>query len=616
MKLLSILAGLPLFYSILWGPTPVQAAEITLPDLNELPEESPVEELQLATHRPTLGAPFDPISTESSETSNGKRKWEHEQPGSSVTSERRTRLLQAQAASTSNSLSDAAAEDQDMTAWNNWVARRAIMRIITAMNDKEANIRIHDDLNLIQPSGHNSPQVFQRPKTAKDLRRLYVIKSGQVVEDLIKVYFDDFRSKTGSKEYRARHPLISTHKSVPFALANRIGDKPGGVFRVLVADISGFKHMQTHAELNSLYKTLATSLYEEHRIILQSLRIPPFGIRIMQMNLLDWLKKEIFSPDNSHPLIGILDPKKYPEWNPNSKRFPGKVGKTQAKLIRYFSQISESAKADKIVFHLLESYKGQHMVDYLALSTLSKSIREDPKEIERRLKLEPEVALMSKLTKNKAIANLRNVKITENHPDHDLLSDSCEIFNARYPETKLSRIDRRRYHPNLSLAMYIEDTPRNGNHPLRVIKSTFDESENEGPCMLSAQEVGKKFKKLARTVDYTHKLILAVLKIIQPDYDSNREEALAELIDTILGPKSGLPIVGDIKANNGIPPWEDIAHASSPLFSDTQINIINFMSAPSDTGDVKRASDFFLTSWYQDKYPDQLERLLEALKKQ
>ncbi|KAI9624818.1 hypothetical protein KEM48_008710 [Puccinia striiformis f. sp. tritici PST-130] len=487
--------------------------------------ESPVEELQLATHRPTLGAPVDPISTESSETSNGKRKWEHEQPGSSVTSERRTRLLQAQAASTSNSLSDAAAEDQDMTAWNNWVARRAIMRIITAMNDKEANIRIHDDLNLIQPSGHNSPQVFQRPKTAKDLRRLYVIKSGQVVEDLIKVYFDDFRSKTGSKEYRARHPLISTHKSVPFALANRIGDKPGGVFRVLVADISGFKHMQTHAELNSLYKTLATSLYEEHRIILQSLRIPPFGIRIMQMNLLDWLKKKIFSPDNSHPSLEF--------WT----------------LKNTLSGTQTSAKADKIVFHLLESYKGQHMeVDYLALSTLSKSIREDPKEIERRLKLEPEVALMSKLTKNKAIANLRNVKITENHPDHDLLSDSCEIFNARYPETKLSRIDRRRYHPNLSLAMYIEDTPRNGKHP--------------------AQEVGKKFKKLARTVDYTHKLILAVLKIIQPDYDSNREEALAELIDTILGPKSGLPIVGDIKANNGFP-HRSISPMHLPRYSAT-----------------------------------------------
>ncbi|KAA1139014.1 hypothetical protein PGTUg99_033766 [Puccinia graminis f. sp. tritici] len=609
MKLLHI--NLPRLSLLLWCCTIILAPNILF-DLNETPEESLVEASQPASHESIAGSSSNPIPVENSELSSRKRKLDEGQPVNSNASGKRAYLFHAVDVLSSNRIGQDGPAIPDSIVVNNWVARSAMIRIITAMNDKAADQLIRDALNLIQPLGHVETNLTRRPKLANDLRRLYVIKSGQVVEAILRGYCDDFRERIHSKNLKAKTQAVSSkHESLPFGLAMRFDQKPGKVFRVLSAR-SGLKKTQTFWDLISLYKTLAISLYEEHNNILKRLRIPPFGMRMMQTNILHWLMGEIFSPADGHPVIGTLEPDKYPNWFANI--FPGTVGDTQAKLIRYFSQAPEEANADEIVSHLLDSYLFQTKSHYLSLSAFAKSIQQDPAEAERKLQFRREVEISSKITEKAEIAALKKVKMTVNHEDRELFDYFLEDFNARLPEAKLNRVETRRYHPDLPLAMYFDKKAPLGFHSLRILKAQADETKNESSAMLDSAETNKRFQKLARAVDYTHKKILMKLEIIQPDYNHKREEALAALIDAIVKPKLGLPIISDIQANNNIPPWEDIFYASSTLFGDTQLKLLTFFSEHPDIADTKGTSDFFLTGWYQDNHPGDFKELKKALK--
>jgi hypothetical protein len=250
----------------------------------------------------------------------------------------------------------------------------------------------------------------------------------------------------------------------------------------------------------------------------------------------------------------------------------------------------------------------------LSLSALAKSIQQDPAEAERKPQFRREVEFTSKMTEKAEIIALKRVKVTVSHEDRELFDHFLEDFNARLPEAKLNRVETRRYHPDLPLAMYFCKKSPLGFQSLRILKAKADETQNESSAMLDSAETNKRFKKLARAVDYTHKKILMKLEIIQPDYNDKREEALAALIDAILKPKLGLPIISDIQANRNIPPWEDISYASSTLFGDTQLKLLTFFSEHPDTADTKATSDFFLTGWYQDNHPSEFKKLRKALK--
>jgi hypothetical protein len=126
----------------------------------------------------------------------------------------------------------------------------------------------------------------------------------------------------------------------------------GKVFRVMRGS-SG--KTQGSTALGILYKFLIGWIYFQHEELLNrsDLDIPVFAYRLQQQELLSWLEKEIFEPDNSLPIVGLVS--SYPlRWQDE------KIGPTQTILIRYFSQDErEEISAPTTATELLNEFYAQ-----------------------------------------------------------------------------------------------------------------------------------------------------------------------------------------------------------------------------------------------------------------
>jgi hypothetical protein len=239
---------------------------------------------------------------------------------------------------------------------------------------------------------------------------------------------------------------------------------------------------------------------------------------------------------------------------------------------------------------------------------------EDPQEIVREREFDRKVALITTLADDFRIGTFRRQHISPTHKDYALFSTNFLQFEARYPRTNFKRCEKRRYHPDLPLAMYYYIEVPNGFRTLRILKFLPAASKSDQILQVDSDAVYQLFRRLARTIDHIHLKILNELEITAQEAIRNkREVVLGALIEEILEPKVGFPIVGNIKVNADVPPWEDATYASSMVFGKVQLKFIKYFSEPQETEDVKGAAALFLASWYRDNHPTEFASCIEAL---
>ncbi|KAH9460539.1 hypothetical protein Pst134EB_008711 [Puccinia striiformis f. sp. tritici] len=592
------LQRLPFLCSLLWCLAVVSTTNTAF-DLNKPPEEvSPEAHPQLPCYESESTIP--PIPIGSSAPSAEKRKCSLKLPVGGATSVKRACMFHAQGASSSTVSSQDLPEGRypiSMTKENR-NAIDSLFRILTSTEEgPKDNARLPVNLDPIQQPTVAHPNLICRVKPVDLPQRNSVLGSGQVVEALIKKYYDSFCERIDSQLFKASHTLIRhRHSWLPIALAKRLDDEPGSVLRVLSAR-SQEKLVQTAADINALYKILATAVYEKHMEFLRSLQAPMCGVRIMQTDLLDWIDRQIFSPRDSLPVIDTIGPEQHTNWGAETGHFPGPIGATQEALIRYFTQSYPDARPSDLVNHLLETYR---------------SINIYPEEVVRKRQFARKVALITNLADDSEISTFRRQHITPKHEDYSLFSPFFLQFEVRFPKTNFKRCEKRRYHPDLSMAMFYYDEA--GLTTFRVLKVLHGRTEQS--FLVSFDSSYQMFRRLARAMDHIHVKILHELESIEHKSMWNkRTGALGALIEEILQPKVGFPIMGDVKVNNNLPPWEDREYLFSTVFGETQLNFIKYFSERPETEDAKGAVAFFLASWYQDNHLDEFNSLIEALEK-
>ncbi|KAA1139071.1 hypothetical protein PGTUg99_035339 [Puccinia graminis f. sp. tritici] len=615
MAFLVTLPGRPFLYSIFWCLAIVLATNLHF-DLNKSPEESSVEELgQLVTHESYPGS----STSRTSDAGPAKRRCGQERLISSNTAKHACLSRDAQVTSSSNGFphEESSAIRNPTTEDYRNTRDEILSRLLNGgKGHEQPNLHVHLDLiNAVQLSHSIHPHNFIQPAKPANLPPHYsALGSGQVVEALIKGYYDTFCSRIDSEIFKAAHTAIQgRHKSLPFALANRLRHyEQGKVLRVLSAK-SQYKSVQISLDMTSLYKILVISLYKKHLEILRELHIPLFEVRMMQINLLDWVEQQIFAPCDSLPIIGTIR-----DNHPNREEdgFPGPIRDTQKELIEYFAQDHRDPRPDGIVSNLLKTFAIQNRDKYVYLKELSKLYWEDPQEIVRGLEFDRKVALITTLADDFRIGTFRRQHISSAHKDYALFTTNFLQFEAGYPRTNFKRCEKRRYHPDLPLAMYYYVEVSNGYRILRILKFLPAASKSEQILQVDADALYQMFRRLARTVDHIHLKILNELEITaQETIQTKREVVLGALIEEILQPKFGFPIVGKIKVNADVPPWEDATYASSVVFGKVQLKFIKYFSEPPETEDVKGAAALFLASWYRDNHPTEFASFIEALEK-
>jgi hypothetical protein len=155
-------------------------------------------------------------------------------------------------------------------------------------------------------------------------------------------------------------------------------------------------------------------------------------------------------------------------------------------------------------------------------------------------------------------------------------------------------------HPKLPVIMYfLEDQPASGH--TRVA--------GQGHKQFPMRKFKQLFKKLLRAANTLH---AEISKLGTPEevWDERRAELFQWLNELVVKAPSLLPIIGTVKLKNKhLAPWEDISYEGIELFTPNQVKLLEYLSKGQSAHNLQEASAYFLTAWYQERYPNEYENL-------
>ncbi|EFP75709.2 uncharacterized protein PGTG_01040 [Puccinia graminis f. sp. tritici CRL 75-36-700-3] len=176
-------------------------------------------------------------------------------------------------------------------------------------------------------------------------------------QDYIRRYVVAKANRKFARVFDIKEPLVIDtdqkipHKTLPFALAIYADGKDGRPSRVLRADTNSKLNKE---EWKLLYSPLATALSSKYHEDLKSLSTTDY--KVEQTKLINWLDKEIFTPDNGLPITGLSR-------NSFGTESIDEVvlGANQLRLIEYFAwgmrNRNNPEHTESAATKLLESYK-------------------------------------------------------------------------------------------------------------------------------------------------------------------------------------------------------------------------------------------------------------------
>ncbi|EFP83705.1 uncharacterized protein PGTG_09418 [Puccinia graminis f. sp. tritici CRL 75-36-700-3] len=423
----------------------------------------------------------------------------------------------------------------------------------------------------------------------------YFSSRGQLHLQLLREFWEAFRTKVRSKQFDvSTHWTLAKgddHPDLPFAMIGRPFGSVGKVFRVLRGS-SG--NTQGSTALGILYKFLIGWIYFQHEELLNrsDLDIPVFAYRLQQQNLLSWLEKEIFEPDNSLPIVGLVN--SYPlRWQDE------KIGPIQTILIRYFSQDErEEVSAPTTATEILNEFYAQgHRFDHLAATyRLGVSTK-----VTTSLDFQDIVSFLLCLieedgdARNSYFMPGRINPVSLSGSEVRIFSWYDSVFEGHCDRAGIGDYRLKSMHPKLPMAMYFFNN-KSAFPVVRVLRKS-----ERSP--LTTVGLVHMFKKLIKAINYLHIEVLERLKIDESEFSSRGINLFQWLFKSIAHPDGSIPVIGIIKIKNNLAPWDDMTDGVLRSFGQVQLKLIEYFSNDDTEFNLKDAASFITTSWFQDHLP-------------
>ncbi|EFP80581.2 uncharacterized protein PGTG_06537 [Puccinia graminis f. sp. tritici CRL 75-36-700-3] len=425
-------------------------------------------------------------------------------------------------------------------------------------------------------------------------------ESANLKNSLLKGYHQKFTDYAFSNEFSGKptSEKFPTEANVAFVMVHRMNPSknPGFVYKIL-GDRG--RLVQSANSLVALDKHLLRTLHKLHEILLNALDASTFVHYSQQKKLFDWLDREIFTPTHGPPLIGIrnsLDVK----W-----REQDKIGSAKSSLIRYFGQEKvEKQLLASTAYDLIEKFGAENEFDY--------STATHPFHFDRSIRIhttphfEETMRALVEMTKEvtKKYILLFPVKSKANLPGDDKILRECiaaSQIDCHLPDMANLYLSK---HPKLPVIMYFqEDQPLSGH--LRVAE--------QGHKQLRMSKFKLLFKKLLKAANILH---AEILKLGTPEevWDERRVELFQWLNALAVEAPNLLPIIGSVTIKNKrLAPWEDISYDGIELYTPAQVKILEYLSKSQSVQSLQEDSAYFLTAWYQEKYPNEYENLVSKI---
>ncbi|KAA1094460.1 hypothetical protein PGT21_022174 [Puccinia graminis f. sp. tritici] len=457
----------------------------------------------------------------------------------------------------------------------------------------------------------NTPSEIQRQSTPKQQLKPkcsyvgYALSASQILQSLLGDNSLSFDNKIRGVKFpvgRRRRKII--HPTLPFTMISwpKGNEVTHNCKSVAVLSVST-RERQSIRLWNVLYNGLITWIYPLYEKVLARRNIPTSGHQALQVELLNWINKQIFEPEGSLPLIGTIKPP-YPYWKQDFS--DGSIGPVQIQLIKYFSVNSRINKSTKdVALYLLDHFQNQHETDYLQSIFTSQYPDRNTIKISMNPSFEQSMSLLSKLVMDEEIAQIQKPKTTI-HLKCEVLSSSLSDFKLKVETKKIHRSYFRKYHPTLPIAVYF-GKKKTGLQPyIRIL-------EKSSNLPLLYPILHRSFKRLIKAVDKFHIRSLEYMERKPEDFVFSRKQLLAWILEEILMPKSGLPILGKVKVDGNFAPWSDLPSESSRSFGLVQVRLISYFSEIQSIQNLKDTACFILLKWYQDYHPNHFNQFYHSI---
>ncbi|KAA1126684.1 hypothetical protein PGTUg99_032828 [Puccinia graminis f. sp. tritici] len=416
----------------------------------------------------------------------------------------------------------------------------------------------------------------------------HFITRGIVIEELLHTFSERFKSQVTSQDCRSRHwGLVDPHPTVSTARIDVAVEDPYKLAKVLHYDLAS---TQTAKHLYMLYKFLVVSLFKLHGEYLTQINIPVLHHRNQHEKLLEWLDKQIFSPGDSHPVLGIA-PESDLTWESGGPSLQY-YGDIQKKLVLYFSDDKRS-DPNICASAILKPYRTEHAKEYLALRQPSGSFLEDP----NRLSIKPDFLLILEYLSNMAKKLKINLLNSDDRHSKQALEHSALVspyvskFEKRFRTSEIEKGDVRSYYPTLKITMCFHDH-KPGPKPLRMI--------DPAGKIYKFNELRSQLRKLMKALDCLTIGAMSELKIRLSDKDLKirRKSVFEFLVDSIIQPKGSLPLIGRAESPDGIAPWFSNSHGNPVSFGEIQLKIMKYMTDYLEEEDLIQIPAFVLSAWH------------------
>ncbi|KAA1069504.1 hypothetical protein PGT21_026662 [Puccinia graminis f. sp. tritici] len=453
-------------------------------------------------------------------------------------------------------------------------------------------INLSKPLELLPPPAKLPvrPLLQEESKNPNESVYGHFIYAGQIVEELLNKHSVMFEREI--KNLRSTNQIMKDkdhHPSLPFCRVDREKGEKGKIFRVMVASKD---HLQIIEELPWRYNRLLTVLYKLHQNYLNDRNITTFNQRTQHENLLGWLSRQIFRPDDSVPVFGIVNEPNLP-WESGDPKI--RIGACQIELINFFSK--DRCDVHDILqltaSYLLREYYAQNKITYSALVQPSEYIS----DVEIVISMKPHFQEMLKALSDIMGYSIRYRKLLNYRmPKFEPFLDFCSNFELQLRQTEIRAGWLRSNHPKLPIVMYFPKKSDSHGH-IRIIDPECGDA-------LDSTRLSPRFKRFLKWVDHLNIKSLGKLGIRGEKLNKIRIKMFEWILKSIAQPTIGLPLIGTCKIEKGIAPWFDLAYESQILFGEIQLKLIRYFSEYPNDKELQTITPFILTSFYHDNLPD------------
>jgi hypothetical protein len=182
-----------------------------------------------------------------------------------------------------------------------------------------------------------------------------MLKGGQLVDPLLVDHYSKFKDHWNSADFKlTSHQFVPPplHPDVPLSIIRHVdkSQQEWGLVRVLNAYS---RSLRAHHNIEPAYKTLISWMKDQYMAILHGLEIPQANHDTEITSLLSWLDNQIFAPENSVPLVGIIRPP-WPLAEENGSLTA--VGEVPLEILYYLSGSRKAKTPSDLAAYLLKRY--------------------------------------------------------------------------------------------------------------------------------------------------------------------------------------------------------------------------------------------------------------------